>query len=223
MKGWKVAIVAVVCACSRPPVADVVEPVTVGTDDTATGVGDPDAVANADSTTGDQPDVVVTTANVGGGLWVVDAAGQPIGVLVGRGHPSLSSAGTLDILRDGVVVYSPKAGVFLSLQMSTGKVIAPRLGVSDTTCTSVAVAGYYLGGDGAISGQAYAFVFQDQWYRILAYKPVQLVTCGGTVPDGVDGQCAPHAGTCRGFPVETFAPPLPTTFSAPMAFSWLAK
>lgn len=221
---WLVFFLALLaCACSRAPTTDAVEPVTVGTADAAVGVGESDAKASADVDAGDATDAAAPVANVGGGLWVVDAAGLPIGVVVGRGHPSLSAAGTLDVLRDGVVVYSPKAGVFVSLQMSTGKVIAPRIGVSDTTCTGVAVAGYYAGGDEPISGQAYAFVYQNQWYRIAAYQPAQLVTCGGTVPDGVDGKCAPHAGTCRGFPVETFAPPLPTVFPAPMAFSWLAK
>ena len=38
-------------------------------------------------------------------------------------------------LRDGALVYAPKAGVFFGLQMSTGKVLAPRLGVTDTSCS----------------------------------------------------------------------------------------
>lgn len=219
---WMWAVMWSVAACSRAPVSDAVEPVTVVADDSAAGVGDPDATSATDSDTVSEPDVTVAPGNVGGGLWVVDAAGQPIGVLVGRGHPSLSAAGTLDVLRDGVIVYSPKAGVFFGLQMSSGKVISPRLGVTDTTCSGVAVAGYYADGD-YISGQSYAFVYLDTWYRIQAYKPASLVSCGGTVADGVDGKCAPHAGTCRGFPVQAFAPPLPTTFPAPLAFSWLAK
>ena len=214
------ALVIAVSACARPAVTDAVEPVTVGGDDVATGLGGDDAIGTG--VDAESLDVAVSSANVGGGLWVVDAAGQPVGVLVGRGHPSLSAAGTLDVLRDGVVVYSPKAGVFFGLQMSSGKVIAPRIGVSDTTCSGVAVAGYYGEGD-FISGQGYAFVYQATWYRIDAYKPVQLVTCGGTVADGVDAKCAPHAGTCRGFPVTSFSPPLPTLFPAPLAFSWLAK
>ena len=220
---WIWAVLIAATACSRAPIGDAVEPVTVGTDDAAVGAGDPDAQGSNDVDAVAATDDAVANANAGGGLWVIDAAGQPIGVLVGRGHPALSAAGTLDILRDGIVVYSPKAGVFFSVQMSSGKVIAPRIGVTDTTCTGVAVAGYDAGTDEPISGPAYAFVYQNQWYRIEAYKPASLVSCGGTVADGVDGKCAPHAGTCRGFPVQTFAPSLPTVFPAPLAFSWLAK
>lgn len=220
-RAWMV-LAALVLGCSRPVATDAVEPVTVGADDAAVGVSDPDAAATPDTTPAADTQSGQPTANVGGGLWVVDATGQPVGVLVGRGHPSLSAAGTLDVLRDGVLVYSPKAGIFFGLQMSSGKVVAPRLGVTDTTCSEVAVAGYYLDGDN-ISGQGYAFVYKGSWYRIEPYKPTQLVTCGGTVPDGVEGKCAPHAGTCRGFPVQLFAPPIPTEFPAPLAFSWLAK
>jgi hypothetical protein len=201
-----------------------VEPVTVGNDDAKVVVVDNDATTGAGEDADAQPDAVdaaIGTANVGGGLWVVDGAGQPVGVLISRG--ALSTSGTLDLLRDHAVVYSPKAGIFFTLQMSTGKIVAPRLGVSDTTCTGLAVAGYYANTDQPTSGQNYAFVYKDQWYRIADYKPAALVTCGGTVPEGVDAKCAPHAGSCTGFPVATFAPPLPTSFSAPMAFSWLAK
>jgi hypothetical protein len=194
----------------------------MGAEDADASLAESDAAPGGTDAT-DAPDVVVNTANVGGGLWIVDATGEPVGVLVGRGHPSLSAAGTVDLLRDGVVVYSPKAGIFFGLQMSTGKIVAPRLGVTDTTCSGVAVAGYYAGSDPIISGQGYAFVYQDTWYRILDYKPAALVTCGGTVADGVDGKCSPHAGSCVGFPVKTFSPPLPTLFPAPLAFSWLAK
>ncbi len=215
-------VLAAACACGRAPASAAVEPVTVADGDVDAGLTDPDARAVA----GDPDaaaDTAVAVANVGGGLWVVDGAGQAVGVLIGRGFPSPASSGAPDVLRDAALVYSPKAGVFFAVQMSSGKVIAPRIGVSDTTCTGVAVAGYYGSSDGAISGQGYAFVYQDTWYRIDDYKPAALVTCGGTVQDGVDGKCSPHAGSCVGFPVHTISPSLPTVFPAPLAFSWLAK
>lgn len=236
MKPAAWAVLLATAACSRPLATAAVEPVTLADEDAASspaGAGDAadtvDAAAGADAVDAalppdgaPLPDGAMSAANVGGGLWVVDATGQPIGVVIARGFPTPTSGTALDPLRDGVLVYSPKAGVFFGLQMSSGKVIAPRLGVTDTTCTGVAVAGYY--GDGEfISGQSYAFVYEGLWYRIAAYKPAQLVSCGGTVPDGVDGKCAPHAGSCRGFPVQLFTPPLPATFAAPMAFSWLSK
>ena len=207
----------VLSACARPATSDVVQPITV-VDDVLTGAVD-DAVTG-DATTPDA-DVAVTPA-AGGGLWVVDALGTPIGVLVGRGHPSLSTTG-LDVLRDGVTVFSPQTGLFFGLQMSTGKVIAPKIGVSDTSCEEPIVAGYYTADPTVISGQGYAFVYNNTWYRIDAYKPVQQVTCGGTASEGPDPKCSAHSGSCRGFPVSLITPPLPPVFPAPMAFSWVSK
>ncbi len=157
-----------------------------------------------------------------GGLWVVDAKGQPVGAVVQRGHPNLGSNGatTSDLLRDGVLVYSPKTALFFGMQMSTGKVLSPRLGVADATCQTPIVAGYYTDGD-FVSGQGYAFVYAGSWYKIKDFATVSFVTCGGTVQDGADGVCSPHAGSCRGFPVQSISPQLATSFAAPLAFAWL--
>lgn len=218
-----IAGLVVVCAlgaCSRRPAAAAVEPIALDAS------AEPDAtVGAADAGTAQDakvaPDVVVS-APVGGGLWVVDAAGQPVGVLVQRGHAALATGGLPDVLRDGAVVYSPKAGVFFGLQMSTGKVITPRLGVADASCTTPTVAGYYADGN-FTSGYGYAFVYNGGWYRVADGQPLQLVACGGTVAEGVDPKCSPHNGSCRGFAVQSFQPPLPVAFSAPLAFAWLAK
>lgn len=209
---------AMLAACSRSAPSPALEPVSLadaqaaGADAGATGTG---ADASADAPPAAVPAV--------GGLWVVDADGQPVGVLVQRGHPNLSgaSASSSDLLRDGALVYSPKAGVFFGVQMSTGKVISPRLGVTDGSCAVPVVAGYYT--EGAFtSGQGYAFVFAGKWWRVKDFTASTLVSCGGTVPDGVEGGCAVHSGSCRGFPVQAFAPPLPLEFPWPMAFSWLS-
>lgn len=208
-------------ACSRTP-AEQADPVAVA--DVQSGDPSTSADAQTAETSGDaaaKPDTAAAAA-AGGGLWVVDAKGEPVGVLVQRGHPSLSLGAGLDILRDGAVVFSPATGLFFGVQMSSGAVINPRLGVADSTCAKPVVAGYYTEGN-AISGQGYAFVFAGQWYRVQDYKPLELVTCGGTVADGVAGKCAPHSGTCRGFPVQAIAPGLPLQFAAPLQFSWVAK
>ncbi len=216
---WIVLIcLAIGLGCSRGN-SVAVEPVTEAD---AVASADPDAsVASGDSAVG--ADTKVTATGVtGGGLWVVDANGQAIGVLVQRGHSSLSANGTVDILRDGALVYSPQTGLFFGVQLSSGKVISPRLGVTDASCAAPVVAGYYTDGD-AISGPPYAFVYNGSWYRIEAYQPLQLVTCGGTVADGIDGKCAPHSGSCRGFPVTSIKPALPLQFAAPMQLSWVSK
>lgn len=220
-------------ACTRVAPGEALEPVTVD-------VGAPDVLAPgpADATPGTtldtagsgpdgtdaSPDAALApnrAAPAVGGLWVVDANGVPIGVLVQRGHPGLTQGGGIDLLRDGVLVYSPKAALFFGLQMSSGRVLSPRLGVADTSCEEPVVAGYYTEGD-AISGQGYAFVYASKWYRIADFKATQLVTCGGTVPDGPAPKCAPHNGSCRGFPIKSIAPGLPVEFAPPLAFSWLS-
>lgn len=206
------------CACARKPAGEAVEPVAVDQDADASAA--PDATGAADAADAGKDTAVATTPAVGG-LWVVDGNGSPVGVLVQRGHPNLTSTGSSDILRDGVLVYSPKAGVFFGLQMSTGKVIAPRLGVTDGTCSEPIVAGYFTEGN-YVSGQGYAFVFAGKWWRIKDFAASTLVTCGGTVQDGVEGVCQVHGGSCRGFPVQGITPPLPVQFASPMAFSWLA-
>jgi len=212
--------------CSRRAPAAGVEPIALdasaaGPDASLSGAGDAAAIDAPDAKNA-QDTGNTTAAPVGGGLWVVDAAGQPIGVLVQRGHAALATGGLPDVLRDGAVVYSPKAGVFFGLQMSTGKVITPRLGVADASCATPIVAGYYADGN-FTSGYGYAFVYNGAWYRIADGQPLQLVACGGTVAEGVDPKCAQHSGSCRGFGVQPFLPPLPVSFPAPLAFAWLAK
>ncbi len=211
-------------ACSKTAVT-AVEPVVVAdahvaTPDVATGA---DAAVGGSTDGGSDSDTKVSPGVGGafGGLWVRDANGAPVGVLVQRGHASLSLGGAIDVLRDGVIVYSPQFAVFFGVQMSSGIVINPRLGVVDTGCAEPITAGYYTDGD-AISGQGMAFVYNSSWYRIAEYKPLQLVTCGGTVPDGVSPKCSPHNGSCRGFPVTKMLTSLPLQFVAPLQFAWVA-
>lgn len=207
-------------ACSRATEAPV-EPLSLAD---ATPQSSADAQQEAADVTSPAADTKITlpTAGAYGGLWVVDSAGQPIGVLVQRGHPSLSSGSGTDILRDGVLVFSPQTGLFFGVQLSTGKVINPRLGVKDQGCGEPVVAGYYTEGD-AVSGPPYAFVYNGFWYRVEQYQPLALVTCGGTVADGIDGKCAPHSGSCRGFPVKQISVGLPLQFPAPMQVAWVSK
>lgn len=219
---WLGLAVAAGAGCSRSAESQV-EPLAVA------DAGSLPSGAGADSVAGDgaaaiadadaDAEAIGPLPSTGGGLWVVDSTGAPVGVLVQRGHPTLSLGSGVDILRDGALVYSPAAGLFFGVQMSSGAVINPRLGVADASCSEPVVAGYYTDGN-AISGQGYAFVFNGKWYRIEAYQPLQLVTCGGTVADGVPGKCAPHSGTCRGFPVKAIAPKLPLEFKGPLKFSW---
>lgn len=223
----KLLIILLLASCGRAPVAQTVEPIEL--DAQAQPVEDGKQAPAQDGATGADGanptdaavmDVVLTAAAVGG-LWIVDANGDAVGVLVQRGHADLSTAMTTDLLRDGALVYSPKAGVFFGIQMSTGKVIAPRLGVGDGTCNEVVTAGYYTD-DSYVSGQSYAFVYKEQWYKIKDYQPMIFVPCGGTVTNGPDPKCSPHNGSCRGFAVKQTDLPMPAIFPAPLSFAWLA-
>ncbi len=217
--------VALSVGCSDPKPAQQLTPIAVTDDvDAAAATSDGQVGTSLDTF---NPDTDAATTSPGpiaalGGLWVVDAGGKPVGMLVQRGHTAMSVGGAVDVLRDGALVYSPQFGVFFGVQMSTGKVINPRLGVADTTCGAPVTAGYYTEGD-AISGQGFAFVYNGLWYRVEDYKPLQLVACGGTVPEGAPGKCAPHNGSCRGFPVKQMATAPPVQFAAPLQFTWLAK
>ncbi len=216
-----VLFLALTCGCTRSadPQTDPVAVVDAGSNSPGAAA---DAVSLDGPTSADadaDADAQAASPASGGGLWVVDSGGAAVGVLVQRGHPSLSLGSGIDILRDGALVYSPATGLFFGVQMSSGAVINPRLGVADASCSEPVVAGYYTEGN-AISGQGYAFVFNQKWYRIDPYQPLQLVTCGGTVADGPGGKCAPHSGTCRGFPVKAIAPKLPLQFKGPLQFSW---
>ncbi len=211
--------------CGDPKPAQQLTPIAVADDADASGStldihsGAPtDTVSvDADATAGPPGSVAAL-----GGLWVVDANAKPVGVLIQRGHTAFSVGGAVDVLRDGALVYSPQFGIFFGVQMSSGKVVNPRLGVADTTCDAPVTAGYYTEGD-AISGQGLAFVYNGVWYRVEDYKPLQLVACGGTVPEGAPGKCAPHSGSCRGFAVKQMAAAPPVQFAAPLQFAWLAK
>lgn len=210
--------VAVAGGCSRVPAAQVEPVAVVDAGSNAAGAG-ADTASGDGQTTAADADALAPSPASSGGLWIVDSAGAQVGVLIQRGHPSLSLGSGIDILRDGALVYSPATGLFFGVQMSTGIIINPRLGVADSSCSAPVVAGYYTEGN-AISGQGYAFVFNEKWYRIEPYQPLQLVTCGGTVADGPGGKCAPHSGTCRGFPVKMISPKLPLQFKGPLQFSW---
>lgn len=156
---------------------------------------------------------------VPGGLWVLDAKGVPVGLLVQRGHPHHGDSDLPDLLRDGVLVYAPGPGLFFGLSMATGEVLVPRLGVLDGACDQPLVAGYYAAGP-EISGMDYGFAWRGSWYRIAPAAAVKLVECAGTTKQGVKPKCVLHSGTCRGFPVEKISPKLPLAFPAPMKFAW---
>lgn len=156
----------------------------------------------------------------GGGIWVVDATGDAVGALVQRGHPHQGPSDSVDVLRDGVLIYAPGADLFFGVEMVSGKILVPRLGVADGACNVPLVAGYYT--DGAdLAGMRYGFAWRGMWYRIDDGAPLKLVSCAGVTKQGVEPKCVLHTGSCRGFPVSKVSVPLPLSFTGPLAFKWI--
>lgn len=217
-----VLLLAVACGRSAPHEA--IDPVEVGAaeddgrlaevraSDDAARRNENDAPTAVDSGRG------AGTGDGGGGLRVLDGNGELVGVLVSRGHPAQGQQGA-DPLRDGVMVYHPKARLFFGVAMASGKVLIPRLGIADPKCDLPVVAGYYPDGP-EISGFDYGFPWRGDWWRLIGGKPLELVGCSGVVTGGEAPKCVPHSGTCRGFKVEKVSAPLPQSFQAPLRFDW---
>lgn len=219
------AVTAFAIGCARSE-REAVEPIAV-TDGTAR-VGDlaDETVAAGDDAAQNDAQTATDSASrggagsVAGGLWVVDASGLVVGWLVQRGHPFQAQDGKADILRDGVLVYSASEKVFFGVEMTTGKVLVPRLGIADPQCSKPSVAGYYAAGD-QISGMDYAFAYNASWWRVRSGQKTELVQCAGVTKQGATPTCVLHSGTCRGFPVEPLpSPKLPTSFKPPLRFSF---
>lgn len=156
----------------------------------------------------------------GGGIWVVDAQGNAVGVLVQRGHALQGQADSVDPLRDGVMVYAPGANLFFGVEMVSGKILVPRLGVGDGACNIPVVAGYYTAGE-EVSGMRYGFAWRGLWYRIEDGADLKLVSCAGVTKQGAEPNCVLHSGSCRGFPVSKASVPLPQSFPPPLSFKWV--
>jgi len=218
-----IALCAGAFACRQDP--QIVEPLAVSAadapvvDDQASEESDIPRHVRAD---GDAPKDTARPGapsgiGSGGGLWVIDAKGKAVGLLVQRGHPHQGQVSSSNILRDGVLVWSPAAGLFFGVEMVSGKVLVPRLGVADGACNLPLVAGYYTAGPEK-SGMNYAFAWRGAWYRVQPGAALKLVSCSGITKEGVEPLCVLHSGSCRGFPVSKVSTPLPQSFAAPLRF-----
>ena len=216
------ALALFAAGCGREPA--MVEPleVTAGFDsETELGRADDTApIRGKDSIAKDGSRPGGGSVGSGGGIWVVDAAGDPVGVLVQRGHPHQGQANGVDPLRDGVLVYAPAADLFFGVEMVSGKVLVPRLGVADGACNIPLVAGYYTAGED-VAGMRYGFAWRGLWYRIVDGAPLKLVSCAGVTKQGAEPLCVLHSGSCRGFPVSKVAVSLAQSFAGPLTFKWV--
>ncbi len=151
------------------------------------------------------------------GLWVEDAAGVPVGLLVRRGSDdSIASRAIYDF----VTVYHPASDLFFEVTMSDAVVRLPPntffqgfgcdtpVGIGIGACTECKSA-YSLG-----------FLHGNRWWRVRGGVPFATMGPGSVVKGGIATECVGH-GTANAklFPVDqaTGTTP-PTSFAAPLRF-----
>ncbi len=177
------------------------------------------AGAGADAMELDGGHVDVPEPAPGGGLWVVDAEGVPVGALVRRGG---DDSRTGRALYDLVTVYAPASGLFFDITMADGQVRYPAttyfrdsrcqepVGVAAGACATC-VAGYGVG-----------LLHAGTWWRVVGGAPVGQVAMGSTRAPGISETCVAHGtSSAKGYPIEPAPPPTPpTAFTPPLRFSW---
>jgi hypothetical protein len=151
------------------------------------------------------------------GLWVEDAAGVPVGLLVRRGSDdSIASRAIYDF----VTVYHPASDLFFEVTMSDALVRLPPntffqgfacdtpVGIGIGACTDCKSA-YSLG-----------FLHGNRWWRLRGGVPFATMGPGSVMKGGTATECVGH-GTANAklFPVDqaTGTTP-PTSFAAPLRF-----
>lgn len=151
------------------------------------------------------------------GLWVEDAAGVPVGLLVRRGSDDSTASRAI---YDFVTVYHPASDLFFEVTMSDAVVRLPPntffqgfscdtpVGIGIGACT-VCKSAYSLG-----------FLHGNRWWRVRGGVPFVTMGPGSVVKGGSSTECVGH-GTANAklFPIDqaTGAAP-PTSFAAPLRF-----
>ncbi|MCC6620098.1 MAG: hypothetical protein IT385_02515 [Deltaproteobacteria bacterium] len=151
------------------------------------------------------------------GLWVEDADGTSVGLLVRRGSDDqIADRAIYDI----VTVFHPPSGLFFEITMSDGKVRYPQntffsgydcgepMGVAVGACTECK-AGYGAG-----------FLHAGGWWRLRGGTTFETMAPGSLYKGGLSTECIAHGtSNAKGFAVQRVvddAPPL--TFAPPLRF-----
>jgi hypothetical protein len=201
------------CADKAAPVR--VEPAD-GTD--SADLFGPDLEAEVDEELpGPRPDVPLG-ATPSGGLWVFDAAGSPVGLLVRRGSDDTTAGRAI---YDFVTVYHPEADLFFEVTMSDGVVrLPPNTFFAGFSCdTPVGI------GVGACTecraAHALGFLHGGRWWRLRAGAELEVMGPGSVMKGGLATECVAHGtSNAKLFPVDaaTGRTP-PTSFSPPLRFA----
>lgn len=202
-------------------------PAAVDADDTLTPADAADGV-EGDTTTGPHDALPDTTPDTSpdatrpgttdvSGLWVDDANGVPVGLLVRRGSDDATASRAI---YDFVTVFDPVSGLFFELTMTDGQVRYPAntffdgfscetpIGIGVGPCTDCRSA-WNLG-----------FLHKGRWYKMRGGAAFETRGPGSVLKGGTATECVAHGtSNAKVFVVdalETNTPP--TSFAAPLRF-----
>jgi hypothetical protein len=235
MTSWRLLTAAfcLIAACAEP---GPVEPIAVAasdgtpTDNPAVDVAIPiDAARTArqpdDAPTPDpdsdaiQPRLPGAGDVEGGGVWVVDSAGQPVGALVRRGSDDNL---VYRSIYDMVTVYHPESGLFFEITMTDGIVRRPSTTFYATANCEDPIGISYGGCSECRSGPGIGLLHDGQWYRVTPGVNFEVTTSGSTLGSGLEDTCSPHhTASAKVFPLNPAGSPSPpTAFTPPLHFAW---
>lgn len=211
------ALVLLLVACADKPGPAVVEPADDGSNDAPTHADLPDGpgpttadTTRPEDTHGGNPDA--------SGIWVEDADGVSVGMLVRRGSDDqIASRAIYDI----VTVYHPVSGLFFEITMSDGIVRLPQnTFFEDGNCNTPMGIGIGTCQD-CKAGYGYGFMHGGKWWRVVGGSTWQTMGPNGIQKGGLTTDCIAHGtGNAKGFPVVIVAGDQPpTTFATPLRFT----
>ncbi len=154
-----------------------------------------------------------------GGLWVVDNAGEALGVLVRRGSDDNL---VYRAIYDLVTVFHPGSGLFFEVTMSDGLVRRPSTTFFASATCDDPIGISYGGCAECRSGPGTGVLHDGSWYRVVSGLTYEVTTAGSTMGSGLQDQCSSHhTDSAKIFPLEEItldAPP--SSFEAPLHFEW---
>ena len=154
-----------------------------------------------------------------GGIWVVDSAGEGVGVLVRRGSDDNL---VYRAIYDLVTVYHPGSGLFYEITMTDAQVRRPSTTFFSTASCDNPVGISYGGCAECRSGPGTALLHDGTWYQVTAGVTFEVTTAGSTLGSGLQDACSSHhTDSAKIFPVtEVNGPTPPTSFVAPLHITW---
>ena len=222
-----VAITLTIGCGQSPPV----EPVAVAPSDGEPAANGHDATPHEDAPRARRADDIATEPEVstpprpavgeveGGGVWVVDSAGQDVGALLRRGSDdNLVYRSIYDL----VTVYHPTSGLIFEITMTDAVVRYPSTTFFSTAACEGPIGISYGGCAECRSGPGTALLHLGSWYTVVPGVTFEVVTAGSTRGSGLEASCSSHhTDSAKVFPVtEVGGETPPKTFTPPLHFAW---